>query len=102
MARRPIGRLVLNSLKSKRVNCQGLIFLLYLIILLVRENPAVYVNGLDVLNQHFLHWEFGLYGCPAMPLLDCQTPWENTHLLRQAQNSVYKRHGGAFFLVSCM
>lgn len=41
--------------------CQGLIFLLYFIILDARRNPTVYVNGLDVLNQHFLHWEFGLY-----------------------------------------
>lgn len=40
---------------------KGLIFLLYFIILDARRNPTVCVNGLDVLNQHFLHWEFGLY-----------------------------------------
>lgn len=32
-----------------------------------RENPTVCVNGLDVLNQHLLHWEFGL--CTARQCL---------------------------------
>ena len=51
----------LSSCDSAFFICQGLIFLLYFIILDTRRNPTVYVNGLDVLNQHFLHWEFGLY-----------------------------------------
>ena len=47
-------------MEQRGINCQGLILQSFFIILGTRENPTVYVNGLDVLNQHLLHWESGL------------------------------------------